>query len=236
VVPVRPNRGSQSRPDWQLGPDPISYREVELLERYVHYSVDLGSSARRSIVEEIARVQRKQGECDCGGWLFSQYPPKASSDWVEIAYANGAGDNTRASSRQVFLGDPFDALAEVGRKGLGHLQLVGDWHCHTIPGSELPSLQGARAGSGTMGRLGRTAYVSLLVSPSEDQGWLSPRASAPGSLAATTPAAFLPGRWSGEDEVGMRLRARRAETVDVAHRRPRRSASRRSGRRCSVST
>jgi len=31
VAPARPRGRTRSRPDWQLGPDPISYRDVELL-------------------------------------------------------------------------------------------------------------------------------------------------------------------------------------------------------------
>jgi len=122
-------------------------------------------------------VQCEQGECECGGWLFSQYPRKASSDRIEIAWATGAGDNTRASSRQSSWATP--SMPRRGQSsGSRPSPARRRWHCHTIPGSELPSLQDARAWAGTMDRLGRTAYVSIVVSPSEKQGWLFPRFSA----------------------------------------------------------
>jgi hypothetical protein len=49
--------------------------------------------------------------------------------------------------------------------------VIGDWHAHTIRGSELPSEQDARAWAGTADSLGREAYVSLIVSPSAEMGW-----------------------------------------------------------------
>ncbi len=62
--------------------------------------------------------------------------------------------------------------------GLGHLKLVGDWHCHVERESVLPSMQDAKARAGTMDSLGRDAYLSLIVSPAREGGWMYPRFAA----------------------------------------------------------
>ena len=93
---------------------------------------------------------------------------------------------------EVYLSDPWEATAAVHNAGYPHLHLLGDWHSHTIPGSELPSLQDAKAWAGTMDSLARDAYVSLLVSPSEELGWMTPKFQ-PGSQGAM---AYPRGPWS----------------------------------------
>ena len=84
---------------------------------------------------------------------------------------------------EVYLSDPWEATAAVHNAGYPHLHLLGDRHSHTIPGSELPSLQDAKAWAGTMDSLARDACVSLLVSPSEELGWMTPKFQ-PGSQGA----------------------------------------------------
>jgi hypothetical protein len=78
----------------------------------------------------------------------------------------------------VYLSNPIEAITAVRAAGYPNLQLLGDWHSHTVRGSELPSLADARAWAGTMDSLGRDAYVSVIVSPSEEQGWMFPKFSA----------------------------------------------------------
>ena len=59
----RPRRPAPTRPRpaWQIGPDPLSYKEVELRDRgYVDYKVSLGSSARKAIIAEIERAPIRQ--------------------------------------------------------------------------------------------------------------------------------------------------------------------------------
>jgi hypothetical protein len=153
-------------------------REVELREHHVDYSVSLGSSARSDILAEIKRAHRAAGQdVEAAGWLFGQYRPRADRDWTEVALATRSTE--RAGTRgEVFLSDPFEAIAAVRNAGYPHLELLGDWHSHTVRGSELPSLGDARAWAGTMDKLGRSAYVSLLVAPGEELGWMTPKFSA----------------------------------------------------------
>ena len=63
-------------------------------------------------------------------------------------------------------------------EGLCHLKLCGDWHCHVERESVLPSMQDAKAWAGTMDSLGRDAYLSLIVSPAKEGGWMYPTFSA----------------------------------------------------------
>lgn len=124
-------------------------------------------------------MQRDLGELEPGGWLIGQYPQTASSYSTTISYATGPLPGTKASATSVVLGDPKDAITAVRSAGLDEpWQIIGDWHAHVIRGSELPSQQDARAWAGSMDWLGRTAYVALVVSPSESQGWMFPRFSA----------------------------------------------------------
>ena len=80
-------RPATQRPKWQLGPDPLSYKEVELRDRgYVDYRVSLGSSARKDILSEIDRAHQAAGEAvEAAGWLFSQYRPRADHNSTSIA-------------------------------------------------------------------------------------------------------------------------------------------------------
>jgi hypothetical protein len=175
VSQPRPRRVKQ--PIARAQPKEYTYRDVELFEHYVDYRVELSASVKRDIEDEIRRVHREAGEVEIAGWLFARYQPRADSNSIELVYAtrSTAGRGTR---REVYLSDPAEAEVSVHRAGLGHLKLAGDWHLHCERGSELPSLQDARAWAGTMDSLGRSAYVSVIVSPSESQGWLFPKFSA----------------------------------------------------------
>lgn len=177
----RPRRPAPTRPRpaWQIGPDPLSYKEVELRDRgYVDYKVSLGSSARKAIIAEIERAHQAAGEAvEAAGWLFSQYRPRADLNATSIALATRSIE--RSGTRgEVYLSDPNSAISAVRSAGYEHLELVGDWHSHTVAGSELPSLQDAKAWAGTMDNLARDAYVSLLVSPLADTGWMYPKFTA----------------------------------------------------------
>lgn len=169
--------GIRQRAPRRKPPSERSYRDVELREHFVDYRVTLGSSAREAILDEIRRAQRDAGqEVEAAGWLFGQYRPRADGDWTEVALATRSTE--RSGTRgEVYLSDPFEAIAAVRSAGYPHMQLLGDWHSHTARGSELPSLQDAKAWAGTMDSLARDAYVSLLVSPSEEMGWMFPRFS-----------------------------------------------------------
>lgn len=165
------------RPVWQLGPDPRSYRDVELREHYVDFKVSIGSTAREAILEEIKRAHRAAGKAvEAGGWLFGWHRPRAETNSSEIALITRStergGDRTT-----VYLSDPFEALASV-RVDYPRMEILGDWHSHVFRGSELPSRADAIAWSGTMDKLARDAYVSVIVSPSAEQGWMFPRFSA----------------------------------------------------------
>jgi hypothetical protein len=154
-------------------------RDVELLLRgHVDYEVTLGSTARKQILDEIQRAHRAAGqEIEAAGWLFGMYRPRAESSWSEIALATRSVE--RSGTRdEVFLSDPASAVAAVRAAGYPHLELLGDWHSHVVRGSELPSSADAKAWAGTMDSLGRDAYVSVIVSPSPEMGWMFPRFSA----------------------------------------------------------
>ena len=165
------------RPVWQLGPDPRSYREVELLEHYVDFKVSIGSTAREAILAEITRAHRAAGQpVEAGGWLFGWHRPRAETNSSEIALITRSTE--RGGTRgEVYLSDPFLALASV-RADYPRMELVGDWHSHVFRGSELPSRADAIAWSGTMDKLARDAYLSVIVSPSVEQGWMFPQFSA----------------------------------------------------------
>jgi len=174
-----PRRPATQRPSWQLGSDPLTYKDVELrLRGYVDYSVSLGSENKRDILAEITRAHQAAGEAvEAAGWLFSQWRPRADHNQTPIALITRSIE--RSGTRgEVYLSDPHSAITAVRNAGYEHLELVGDWHSHCVPGSELPSLQDARAWAGTMDSLGREAYVSLIVSPSPEMGWSSPKVSA----------------------------------------------------------
>jgi hypothetical protein len=165
------------RPAKQALPFGYSYKEVELVERgYADFSVDLGSGARETILDAISRTQREAGDVELGGWLFAQHRPRHDARSVCIAFATVIARGTHDS---VSLGDPIDGIVAARSEGIGEpWALVGDFHCHTRGGSELPSMQDARAWAGTSDSLGRSAYVSLIVSPAESGGWMFPRFSA----------------------------------------------------------
>jgi hypothetical protein len=175
VTALRPRRTTARRPAKAAK----LVREVELRDRgFVDYSVTLGDGARRDILGEIRRAHQAAGEAiEACGWLFSQYRPRADHNATTISLATRSVERsgTRGS---VYLSDPIEALAAVRNAGYEHLHLIGDWHSHVVPTSELPSLQDARAWCGQMDALARDAYLSLVVSPSESQGWLFPRFSA----------------------------------------------------------
>ena len=155
--------------------------EVELLERdYVDYRVELGSGARRTILETIKAVQRAHGDVEVGGWLLSQYRPRADVGFCTISHALPPDPDARVGGTSFEFGrDAIDAMVTARTTpGLERRHVVGDWHTHTVPGSQLPSLQDARAWCGTMDRLARTRYVSLIVAPSESGGWSFPHFSA----------------------------------------------------------
>lgn len=174
-----PRRPATKRPSWQLGSTPLDYRDVELrLRGFVDYSVSLGSENKKDILAEVTRAHQAAGEAvEAAGWLFSQYRPRADHDSTSIALITRSIE--RSGTRgEVYLSDPHSAIAAVRSAGYEHLELVGDWHSHCVRGSELPSLQDARAWAGTMDRFGREAYVSVLVSPSPEMGWSSPKFSA----------------------------------------------------------
>jgi hypothetical protein len=168
---------SPTRPAKETLPFGHSYREVELRERgYVDYSVSLNPDVREGILGEIRRAHHEAGqEVEAGGWLFSRYRPTESSDWIRITDATRSGAETPGTRSSVTLGDPVEAMAAMHDAGLA---LVGDWHSHCVASSELPSMQDAKAWAGTMDGLGRSSYVSVLVSPTEGTGWMIPRFSA----------------------------------------------------------
>jgi len=173
-----PKRPAAHRPPWQLGPAPLSYEHVEFREKgFVDYRINLGSSAREDILAEIERAHRAAGGAvKAAGWLFSQYRPRADHNATTIALATRSIERS-GTGREVYPSDPNLAIGAVWSAGYKHLELVGDWHSHTVPGSELPSLHDAKAWAGTMDNLARDAYVSLLVSPSAELGWLAPKFS-----------------------------------------------------------
>ena len=172
-------RPATERPSWQLGPDPLGYEEVELLDRgFVDYKVSLGSSARKDIRSEIDRAHQAAGEAvEAAGWLFGQYRPRADGRWTEIALATRSIERS-VTSGEVYLSDPMLAIDAVRNAGWERMELIGDWHSHCVAGSELPSLQDAKAWAGTMDKLARDAYVSLVVSPLPDTGWMYPKFTA----------------------------------------------------------
>jgi hypothetical protein len=161
-------------------PKELTYKDTQLLERgFVDFEVALGSGARETILAEIQRVQREVGEVECGGFLFAQHRPRASSKFATVAFASGPLPGSRASSRSLEIGSPLDAQALAREVGLEEPWIVvGDWHCHTIRGSELPSMQDARAWVGVTDHLAREAWIGLLVSPSAEMGWMCPKFSA----------------------------------------------------------
>ena len=175
----------ERRPIGRVSPEPstpkvlpfgLSYREVQLVEHYVDFGVDIGSGARETILGAINRAHRESGDVELGGWLFAQYRPRHDTRSLCIAYATVTALGTRDS---VSLGDPIDGIVAARNAGIGEAwNLVGDWHAHPCRGSELPSYQDAKAWAGTMDSLGRSAYVSLIVSPAESGGWMFPRFSA----------------------------------------------------------
>lgn len=169
--PRRPRAKAASPDALPFGYD---YHHVELLERgYVDFSVNLGSGARKTILDAIGRAGADR---ELAGWLFAQSRPRDLSRSASIAYATVTAQGTGTS---VSIGDPIDGIVAAREAGIGEAwNLVGDWHSHPSRGSELPSLQDCRAWSGTMDELGRTAYVSLIVSPSESMGWTCPKFSA----------------------------------------------------------
>ena len=101
-------------------------RSVELREHYVDYRVSLGNSAREAILDEIKRAHRDAGqEVEAAGWLFGQYRPRAEGDWTEVALATRSIE--RSGTRgEVYLSDPFEAIAAVHNAGFPHLHLLGD--------------------------------------------------------------------------------------------------------------
>jgi hypothetical protein len=177
---ISPPRTGKKRASWQLGDkEELSYRDVKLVEHFVSYKVSLTSYVKNDILAEIRRAHQEAGEeIEAAGWLFAQYLPRGSSDSIEVVRATRSGSEPGTRTR-VFLGDPIDAMVAVRNQGLGHLKLVGDWHCHTRGGSQLPSDADARAWAGTMDSLGRSAYVSVIVSPNDQgSGWTLPSFSA----------------------------------------------------------
>jgi proteasome lid subunit RPN8/RPN11 len=179
VTSLRPRRVKQQAQierDAAKRPFGYSYREAEFREHFVRYSVGLEPKVRDAILGEIKRAHRRAGEeVEVAGWLGARYRPREDSDWIRVVHATRSGSDARGSRTSVTLCDPFDALVEMRREGF---HLCGDWHCHCIGGSELPSDQDVRAWCGTMDGLGRSAYVSLVVSPGEETGWWTPRFSA----------------------------------------------------------
>jgi hypothetical protein len=172
-TPRRRKRTTPTASDRAYG---ISYEEVELRETFVDYKVGLSPNAREDILDEIRRAHREAGqEIEVGGWLFGPHRPRADLNWINIVKVVTGPRGSRSS---VMLGDPLDALGVVRDAGLKHLHVLGCWHSHSEGGSELPSLQDAKAWAGTMDGLGRQAYVALIVSPSPNVRWMVPRFSA----------------------------------------------------------
>jgi len=176
---ARSSSSGLRRPSWKLSDkEEHSYRNVELREHYVSYKVALTPQVRDDILGEIKRAHREAGEpVEVAGWLFARYLPRPHSDSIELVHVtrSGAGPGSRT---QVTVGDPIDAMAFVRSEGLGHLRLVGDWHAHCARGSDLPSMQDARAWAGTADALGRESYVSLVVAPNANgYGWTMPKFS-----------------------------------------------------------
>jgi JAB domain-containing protein similar to deubiquitination enzymes len=169
----------RQRPQAPKRPFGYSHREAEFRESYVDYSVSISPYARDDILAEIKRAHDEAGEqVEVGGWLFSAYRPRAESVSTEIVYVTRSGNPERGTRTSMRMGDPIQAMAFVRDQGLGHLALCGDWHCHCVGGSELPSEQDVSGWCGSMDNIGRSAYVSLVVSPSESTGWTIPRFSA----------------------------------------------------------
>jgi hypothetical protein len=61
---------------------------------------------------------------------------------------------------------------------LQHLKHLGDWHVHPTAGSTLPSRGDAMAWASERDAAVLARYVGVIVSPSEDMGWMSPVYSA----------------------------------------------------------
>jgi hypothetical protein len=77
VSPPRPRRVKQ--PIARAQPKEFTYRDTELIEHFVDFTVILGSGARQTILDEIKGVQRDIGEVEAGGRLIAQQRPKAAS-------------------------------------------------------------------------------------------------------------------------------------------------------------
>jgi hypothetical protein len=156
--------------------------DVQLLEHFVDYTVELGTYARKAIVDEIKRAHSAAGEAvETGGWLLGQFRPRADGDSTTVQFVTGPGDGAALRRNHLLLGDPWEALMLVREQwGRDELYVLGDWHAHLIRGSELPSRADVRRWRRAMDRLNgaRAAYVSVIVSPSEEMGWMVPRFSA----------------------------------------------------------
>jgi hypothetical protein len=77
VSQPRPRRVKQ--PIARAQPKEFTYRDTELIEHFVDFTVILGSGARQTILDEIKGVQRDIGEVETGGRLIAQQRPKAAS-------------------------------------------------------------------------------------------------------------------------------------------------------------
>ena len=167
-------RGSPKR--LNPGRRPVD-RSVELRDHEEPLQVTARSSPPASIHRRNPRAIRDAGqEVEAAGTSgLGQYRPRADGDWTEVALLP-AGLKIRHARRGLPAAIRRGARGGAQRR-LPHLQLVGDWHSHTHPGSELPSLQDAKAWCGQMDALARDAYVSVLVSPSKQMGWTLPQFS-----------------------------------------------------------
>jgi len=155
-----------------FGPEHV---EIRTSRSEPPFTITLGSGARRAIEDELALVRSQLGpDYECGGWLFSQYRPRESSDGLTIAVATHAGDSSHGRSSVTFGESATSLMLRSFPPELGHVKHVGDWHVHPTRGSTIPSDGDARGWARTLDEYGFARYAAILVSPSEGLGWTCP--------------------------------------------------------------
>jgi hypothetical protein len=143
------------------------------------FCVDLSIQAKRDILEETAFVRRAFGgePREACGYLFAAQRPQGWWSHLSVGLATRGGDSRHGIYSVQFGAEPLDVRRSFPTE-LAHMELCGDFHSHSIPGSTVPSDSDARAWAGQMNRAGLDRYLGLIVSPSESSGWMSPVISA----------------------------------------------------------
>jgi hypothetical protein len=155
-----------------FGPEHV---EIRTSRSEPPFTVTLGSGARRAIEDELALARSKLGpDYEAGGWLFSQYRPRTSSDGLTIAVATHAGDSEHGRGSITFGESATSLMLRSFPPELGHMTPVGDWHSHPTRGSTTPSDGDARGWARSLDEYGFSRYTAVIVSPSEGLGWMCP--------------------------------------------------------------